>query len=201
LRRFVAARSKDDSAAMRRWWGELVIDFHGRMDGLVGATHKGRLDADEHELAVELSMVRFSQRLFTTFEGVSIGELVNACKALARGICIDVQRSSMRRRRLEGPSLDSGWDEPGERSRAAAWEVDAAERRLDDEQRSAEARDFLAWALPQITDERRRVLELSFDGAEIHEIMDELGISRDNAYQLRSRGMSDLRRLKEQYDA
>jgi hypothetical protein len=31
--------------------------------------------------------------------------------------------------------------------------------------------------------------------------MDELGITQANAYQLRSRGMSQLKKLKEQYDA
>lgn len=197
---FVAARRQGDRDAMRRCWGELVIDFYDRMDGFVAAAHKGRLDAGEHEDAVALSMARFSQRLMTTFEGVSVGELVNACKVLSHRICIDVQRASMRRHKHGGPSLDSGWDDPGERRAAAAWEVEAAERRLDDQERSADAREFLAWALPQVKEERRRVLELSLHGAEITEITDELGISRDNAYQRRKRGMSDLRRLKEQYD-
>jgi hypothetical protein len=198
LRRFLAARERGATAEMRRWWDELVIDFFDRMDGLVAGCHKGRLDADEHELAVELAMVRFSQRLIATFAGVSMGELVNACKALARGICIDVQRTSMREHRLEGPSLDAGWEQG--RRVTAGWEVEAAERRLDDDERAAGVRDFLAWALPQVKEERRRVLELSFHGAEIPEIMEELEIGRDNAYQRRTRGMSDLRRLRERYD-
>lgn len=197
LRRFLAARRSGATTEMRRWWDELVIDFFDRMDGLVAAAHKGRLDADEHELAVALSMARFSQRLITTFDGVSMGQLVNACKTLARGICIDVQRTSIREHRLEGPSLDSGWDGDGT---TAAWEVDAAARRLDDDERAADVREFLAWALPQIGEERRRVLELTFHGAEIPEIMRALDISRANAYQRRTRGMSDLNRLKEQYD-
>jgi hypothetical protein len=200
LRRFLAARKRGDAAEMRRWWDELVIDFFERMDGLVAGAHKGRLDAEEHELAVELSMVRFSQRLMTTFDGVSMGQLVNACKTLARGICIDVQRTSMRRHRLEGPSLDSGRRDAGDRRATAIWEVDEAERRLDDQERAADVREFLEWALPQVKEERRRVLELTFIGAEIPEIMDELDIGRDNAYQRRTRGMGDLRRLKEQYD-
>jgi hypothetical protein len=200
LRRFLAARRKGEPGEMRRWWDELVIDFFDRMDGFVAGAHKGRLDSAEHELAVELSMVRFSQRLITTFDGVSMGQLVNACKTLARGICIDVQRTSMRERRLEGPSLDSGWDPAGEPGRRAAWEVEEAERRLDDAEHAADAREFLEWALPQVKEERRRVLELTLLGAEIPEIMDALGIGRENAYQRRSRGMSDLKRLKERYD-
>jgi hypothetical protein len=45
------------------------------------------------------------------------------------------------------------------------------------------------------------VLELTLHGAELPEIMRELGVSRDNAYQLRSRGLKDLRALKERFDA
>ena len=44
------------------------------------------------------------------------------------------------------------------------------------------------------------MLELTFRGAELPEITEELGITRDNAYQRRSRAMRDLERLKEQYD-
>lgn len=192
LRRFVAARGRGNAAAMRKWWDELVVDFYDRIDGFVAAAHKGRLDDDEHELAVTMSMMRFSSRLIATFAGTSMGELVNATKTLARGICIDVQRQSIREHRFEGPSLDVE-DGP-------AWERDESERRYDDEQQAAEARDFLDWALPQIDESRRRVLELTLYGAEIPEITQELGITRENAYQRRSRGLKDLAKLKERYD-
>jgi RNA polymerase sigma factor (sigma-70 family) len=201
LRRFLAARGRGDTAAMRHWWGELVIDFHDRMDGLVATAHKGRLDDEEHDLAVTLSMLRFSQRLIHTFEGVSMGQLVNACRTLARGICMDVQRTSMRRHKHEGPSLDERWRAGAEGRATAAWEADEAMRRFERAERSTEVRDFLDWALPQLKPDRRRVLELSFDGAELGEIMKELGITRENAYKLRSRGLKDLEKLKERYDA
>ena len=45
------------------------------------------------------------------------------------------------------------------------------------------------------------MVELTLHGAELPEIMQELGLSRDNAYQLRSRGLKDLAQLKEQFDA
>jgi RNA polymerase sigma factor (sigma-70 family) len=198
LRRFLAARERGAATEMRRWWDELVIDFFDRMDGFVAAAHKGRLGEDEHELAVQLSMTRFAVRLVETFDGVSMGQLVNASKTLARGICMDVQRSSMRARRGDGPSLDSSWDDAGA---GAGWEIDEAERRLDDEERAADARAFIDWALPRLKEERRRVIELTFRGDELPEIAQELGITRDNAYQRRSRAMSDLKRLKERYDA
>jgi RNA polymerase sigma factor (sigma-70 family) len=200
LRRFIAARKRGDAVEMRRWWDELVIDFFDRMDGFVALAHKGRLDHDEHEVAVQMSMARFSARLIDSYEGVSMGELVNACKTLANGICMDVQRSEMRAHR-KAKSLDAGWDADAEDRPSQTWEADDAWHRFERAERSTEVQDFLAGALPQIIEDRRRVLELSFEGASIAEICEELGITEANAYQRRSRAFKDLKTLKERYDA
>lgn len=200
LRRFVAARDKGDVAAMRRWWEELVIDVADRMDGLVWLAHQGRLDDDEHEEAVQAAMIRFADKVVHSFQGVSMGELVNTCKTMARGICIDVQRKSIRLREREGRSLDAGWEADGEDRASSSWGADEAVARLDREERSADVLAFLAWALPELPAERGRVVELTFQGATMDEIVEELGVTRANAYQLRSRGMRDLAKLKEQYE-
>jgi hypothetical protein len=155
LRRFLAARDRGDAPAMRQWWEALVIDFFDRIDGFVAAAHKGRLGDDEHELAVELSLARFTTNLVHTFSGTSMGELVNATKTLAQHICIDVQRSAIRERERRAGSFDDGWDDP---NRAwARWETDESHRRHEAEQTAGEIRDFLAWALPQLGSDRRRV--------------------------------------------
>jgi hypothetical protein len=186
---------------MRRWWNELVVDFFDRMDGFVGAAHKGRLDDDEHDLAVQMAMIRFSTNLITTFEGVSMGELVNACKTLARGICMDVQRLSMTQHAHGTQSLDDGWNVDSEDAATGpSWEAAVSARRFDADGRARDVRDFLGWALPQIKDTRRQVLEMTFEGLELPEICKDLAIERDNAYARRSRGMKDLSKLKEQYD-
>ena len=186
LRRFLAARAADDAVEMRRWWEELVIDFYDRMDGFIYAAHKGRLDEQEHEQALELALIRFSTRLCETFAGTSMGELVNATRTLARGICMDVQRSAIRARRAV--ALED------------AYTLEESSRRYEVAAEAADARDFVAWALPQLDEPRRRVLELTLHGAEIGEIMQELEITRDNAYQRRSRAIKDLAKLKELYD-
>jgi len=201
LRRFLRARARNDMAEMRRWWEELVIDFFDRMDGFVAASHKGRLDPDEHELAVQRAMIRFSTNLMTTFEGVSMGELVNATKTLARGICMDVQSASIRARKHSGVSLDDAWHlDPEDTDGPPPWEAREAFRRMEAQERGREVVDFLGWALPQVGDKRRRVLEMTFQGAELGEICAELDIGHDNAYARRSRGMKDLSKLKEHYD-
>ena len=199
LRRFLAARDHGDGPVMQQWWRELVIDFFDRIDGFVDAEHKGRLNDSEHELAVSMSLTRFTTNLVNTFDGHSMGELVNATKTLVRGICIDVQRSSQRERERRGGSFDDGWNDP-ERGQGR-WEADESYRRHEAQETATEIRDFLAWALPQIGADRRRVLELTFEGAELPEIMAELDISQANAYQRRSRGLKDLAKLKECYDA
>jgi hypothetical protein len=201
LRRFLTARRDGDAIAMRRWWNELVVDFFDRMDGFVAAAHKGRLDDEEHEIAVELSLTRFSTNLITTFEGISMGQLVNACKVLASNICKDVQRASIRRREHERLSLDVGWDADSDERVAPSWEADEAVRRFERQERAADVRDFLDWAMPQLRDDRRAVLMLTFEGLPMPEITGTLGITTDNGYQLRSRGFKDLAKLKERYDA
>jgi hypothetical protein len=200
LRRFVRARERGNAEAMRVAWEELVVDVADRMDGLVAATHKGRLDDEEHEDAVQLALAKFASNLLGTFHGTSVGELVNATKTLAHGVCVDVQRASIRRRRHEGPSLDRAGDD-GKDGRAPDWDAREAARRHVRAEECAEAREFLDWALPQLSDDRRRVLELTLQGAEVPAIMRALDVSRDNAYQLRSRGLKDLARLKEEFDA
>ncbi len=201
LRRFLKARAEDDADEMRRWWSELVVDFKDRMDGFVAAAHRGRLDDEEHELAVQLAMIRFAQRLVRSFRGVSMGELVNATRTLARYACIDVQQQAVARREREVASLDALRGDPDADGAAPPHEVDAARRRHEADAAARDVRDFLAWALPQVSKGRRRVLELSFEGAELTEICTELDISDVNVYQRRSRGLKDLAKLKELYDA
>jgi DNA-directed RNA polymerase specialized sigma subunit len=129
-----------------------------------------------------------------------MGELVNATKTLARGMCIDVQRTAVRERR-RSRSLDRGWDADADDRPFTAWEADEAMSRYERDEQDADADAFLRWALPQLRGRRRDVVERTFYGAELHEICDELGLTPDNAYQLRSRGLKDLAKLKEAYES
>lgn len=199
LRRFVAAREAGDAVEMRRWWEEIVTSLQDRVDGIVATTHRGRLDDQEHESAVELALVRIGTRLMNTFAGASMGELVNATCTLAHGICIDVQRTSISERE-RSRSLDGGWDADAEDRPSLSWEADEAWARLDRLERSADVTAFLDWGMPQVSDTHRAVLELTFHGATVAEICAELDISEANVHQRRSRGMKDLVKLRAQYD-
>jgi hypothetical protein len=201
LRRFLRARARKDAVEMRRWWERIVEDFYDRIDGFVGVAHKGRLDDQEHELAVELALVRFALNLRSTFEGTSMGELVNATKQLCSYICMDVQRRSIADREHGGRSLDEGWDAAADPDAATPpWEAQEALRRHSDDERSREVGAFITWALPQLVGDRGPVLAMTIAGLEIAEICAELDVTPANAYALRSRGMRDLKQLKEQYE-
>lgn len=201
LRRFLVARKGGDADAMRRAWEELVIAFQPRMDALVYLAHRGQLSDAEHEDAVQRAMTRFTLKLVGTFHGSSMGELVNATKRLCSFAVADVIREAAEYRRRHH-SLDQGWDGLPEDDRGApAWEVDAAREAHEHAEHEADMNEFLAWALPRVLESRRGVVERTFAGETIEEICAALDLTRENAYQRRSRGLKDLGKLLKQYDA
>ena len=201
LRRFLVAREGGDADAMRRAWEELVIAFQPRMNALVYLAHRGRLSDAEHEDAVQRAMTRFTLKLVGTFQGSSMGELVNATKRLCSFAVADVIREAAEYRRRHR-SLDQGWNGAPEDDRPApAWEVDAAREAYEQAEHDTDMDEFLAWALPQVLESRRGVVERTFAGETIEEICAALDVSHPNAYQRRSRGLKDLGKLLKQYDA
>ena len=81
------------------------------------------------------------------------------------------------------------------------WKTDQLaqqEHRRDEERGDASA--FLAWGLPQLTNERRRkAVEDMLDGVPAEETAEGLGIEVGNLYQLRTRGLKDLAKLRGQW--
>lgn len=198
LRRFLLARRAGDTVEMRRWWGLLVEDFHERIRLRVAYESTGQLDRDEREDAVQLCLESFADGLFRTFDGTTMGELVNAMKRLVHFRCIDIQRKEARH---SGASLDGGWDEEDSDRPTPDWEYDQAKRQFADAETGKDFMGFLAWALPQLPARPRRVAELMLASATTEEICAEFEVSVPNAHQLRSRASKELRQLKEQYDA
>jgi DNA-directed RNA polymerase specialized sigma24 family protein len=199
LRRFVACRDAGDGEGARRWWEELVEANFDRVVGMVAIQGRGgRLSRHEQEEAVQRAVLKIWQHMVSTFEGASVGEWVNAVKTCVGFACMDVQREAARRTRRE-PSLDETVDDvPRYEWRVA--ELAQSEHRRDGERE--DARGFVAWGLPQMKNDRQRlVIERSLDGVPAEAIAAELAVSLPNLYQLRSRGLRDLALLKELYDA
>src|SRR4051812_14928010 len=147
------------------------------------ARHYG-LDADERQEATQRALVKLWNNMVRTFRGTTMGEYVNATKQLVEFACADVQRDAARRTERE-TRLEDDPDSPH-----PDWKVD--ELAHQDDRRAAErkdAADFVAWAVPQLENERRRrVVERTLDDARAEEIAAELDVTMDNLYALRSRG-------------
>jgi DNA-directed RNA polymerase specialized sigma24 family protein len=203
VRRFVACRDAGDGDGALRCWGELVERNFDRVRAMVDLWGRGgRLSAHERDEATQHALVKLWHNMVHTFEGATMGEWVNATRSLVDFACRDVQRAAAVRSGREA-SLDTDRvdDEGGVTS---AYDTRLAELALEQHRRAGEhgdAADFIAWALPRIGDERRRlVLERTLDGAPAEEVAAALGVSMANLYQLRSRGLKDLARLWAEWD-
>jgi len=185
LQRFLLARRRRDEVAARAAWDELVGLNFDRVVTLVRVESRGRLSAEERDDAVQRALVTMLTRFMDTFRGTSMGEFVAATRTLVRFACVDTQR------------------------RAAAVTSRTEELSDDAEQEVADEPDpllerggaFLDWALPQLADRRREVIELDLGDLTTEEIQERLGVSRDVVYAARSRALKDLAKLREEYEA
>jgi len=192
LRKFVAARDGGDADGARYWWGKLAEAGFDRVRGMVDArVWRYGFSDDERQEAVQRALVKLWDKMIHSFKGSSMGELANATSSLVDFVCKDVQRGAARRTNRETGLYESPEQPHPE------WKADQLAEQ--DHQRAgeqAEAGDFLSWAVPRMKNERQRlVIERTLDGVPAEEIAAELEVSTENLYQLRSRGLRDLRGL------
>jgi RNA polymerase sigma factor (sigma-70 family) len=195
LRRFVACRDAGDGDGALRWWGDLVEANFDRVRGMVDvrASRYG-LSADERQEAVQRALVKLWHKMVASFDGTTMGEWVNATRTLVDYVCRDVQRDAAKRSQRE--TAFGGRDEDPDADEWTGNRV-AHERHTREEER-ADAAGFVAWALPRLGDDRRRlVLQRTLEGAPGDEIAGELGVSMDNLYAIRSRAVKDMRGLRD----
>ncbi len=192
LKRFVARRDVGDVAGARREWEALIEADFDRIAGLVALQARGKLSAHERDEAVQRAIVRVWRNMISTFAGTSVGEWINAVRTCAGFAVADVQREAARRSERE-TALEAAAE--------YRWSAVAGQEHRREAER-ADARGFVEWSLPQMRNARQRlVVERSLDGVPAEEIAAELAVSLPNLYQLRSRGLKDLAKLKELYDA
>jgi hypothetical protein len=200
LRRFLAARQDGDAVEMRRCWEELVISVYDRMDNIIAATHRAGSTTTSTTSPCSSRSSASRPGSSTRSRGRRWGSSSTRprpSRAASASTCSAGRSGSARATR----SLDAGWEADAAERASTAWEADEARARFERDEQDADADAFLRWALPQLRGRRRDVVERTFYGAELHEICDELGLTPDNAYQLRSRGLKDLAKLKEAYES
>jgi RNA polymerase sigma factor (sigma-70 family) len=199
LRRFVACREAGDGDGALHWWGQLVERKFDLVQLLVDrrASRYG-LSHDERDEAVQAALVKLWRNMVRTFHGTTMGEWVNSTKTLVETTCMDVQRKA-----AKNTERETSFDVADPETSNPDWKGAAkAEQTYLRDAEKAEAAGFVAWALPQIGDDRRRlVLERTLDGVPADEIAAELGVGMDNLYAIRSRAVKDLRKLKDRYES
>lgn len=202
LAQFLAARSAGDDAAAKAAWNELVAMNLDRVDGMVRIESRGRLSPEEQDEAVQNALIKLLTNMMRTFRGTSMGEWVNATRTLVFGVCVDVQRRAERHSRHKAPLHATDEDGGGYTAAVNGALLDRAALEAADEDAAAiydVAAGFLDWALPQVTEKRRAVIELDLQGLACEEIQARLGLSRDAVYANRSRAIKDLTALRKEY--
>lgn len=200
LRDFHARRDAGDTAGAKAVWGELVVANYDRMAGFAAAfrTAGGHLTVQEQEDAVQEAFMRIWNRLGTTLVGRSEGEFMMAMRTAVRFACQDVLKAKIRRREREATSLD---EVRGADDGSLVDDVDPdVLTALLDHQHTAEARRDaerdVYGALDRLdNDGYREVLVHTLAGTPTEELLETLGITRDNLYQRRKRGLAELRRI------
>jgi RNA polymerase sigma factor (sigma-70 family) len=213
LREYHAAMARGDLQAAATAWDRLAEQNWDRIRNTVklfrySAASKGIPNFDQGSAASEAYLrVR---AMGANFRKQEIEAYYAAVVHTTQFACRDFGRKDFRHTKRSAGSLDDRFDaesEVGPWSGAlAAWEEarrkEAEEREL--EELAGEREESLAlWAMSKIkNDKHREVLELTYrDKLILDEIVERLGISKENAYQRRSRGMRDLKKILDEFDA
>jgi RNA polymerase sigma factor (sigma-70 family) len=152
-------------------------------------THGDPIPRDDREAVVNDALERACRRMIHTLEALNETSFLAAMAGCAENACRDQIRRIGQVERGTAHSLDDP-DRPEP--------VREAERRRLDDEAAFEAAHRIATALERMANHaRRRAVELREQGYEYEEIAAALDVSRDNAYQLVSRGKRDLRELME----
>lgn len=206
LRRYLEARRAGDDAAARQWWGQMLTANFDRLRTMVYLESNGRLSPEEQEDAIQRAAIVMATRRAGDFRGSTLGEWVNMLKRVVHGACTDVQRRetrhSKRKARLETTGPDGGLLTSTEADEALARRAEElAEDLRSQEELLAHGREFLEWALPQLTADQRAMIECDLEGLPVEKIMRRLKRKRDAVYQLRRRSLNRLIELREEYEA
>jgi RNA polymerase sigma factor (sigma-70 family) len=205
LRRYAAARERGDDAGARELWERLAVNNFDRVTMLCRAFRFAGgtgLPADEIGSAATEAWLRVIA-MGRGFREREIGQYRAAVYRTVHNACLDYGRRELRHQRRSAGSIDAGY-ESGDASpydaALAAYDADRrahAREALEDEASRQEAEGLARWGIGQVrNDKHRAVLELThLDKLDAGAISARLGISLDNVYQRRRRGLTELERI------
>jgi RNA polymerase sigma factor (sigma-70 family) len=200
VRLFAHARDKGDRDRAVQIWEEIVTRHFDRVIAMVSAwRYPGsgdRVQEKDRDEAVSLALWKVGKKLVDTFRGTTLPELRAAMKRAVDFACRDTLRRVAAYEKHQAGSLN---EPAGEDSNASRYEDELADdggfEAFDREQEQRSAAERVAAALKKLPDNMRQVLELTLDGLDVPQIAAKLNTSKDNVYQLRSRGMKKLKEV------
>jgi RNA polymerase sigma factor (sigma-70 family) len=207
LRRYHAAMSRGDTGAAMDAWDRLFVNNFDRIQQTIkifrfSAGGKGIPQAEwgaaagAAYLRVRALGGKFRKQEVEAYYAAIIHTTQNSCKDFGRREFRHTKRSAgSLDQRFEGDSEVGPYD-----AALAAWEANRREQSAEnviDELHKQWAQSFVAWGISQIkNDNYREVLELTYiEKLEADEIAERLGISMDNVYARRSRGLRELGKI------
>jgi RNA polymerase sigma factor (sigma-70 family) len=213
LRRYHAAMSGGDLAAAAEAWDQLAVNNFDRIEQTVklfrfSAGGRGIPDFDQGS-AASAAYLRV-RAMGAHFRKQEIEAYYAALVHCVQNSCRDFGRKEFRHTRRSAGSLEQRFDpdsEVGQYSGAlAAWEAARREQaadRIRDELEQQHEEGLMLWAIGQIhNDKHREVLKLTYnEKLTTDEIAARLGITKENAYKRRSRGLRELKKTLNDLDA
>lgn len=212
LTEYHVAMRNGDRASAAHAWEALAVNNWDRIQQTVklfrfSAGGKG-IPVPDQGSAASVAFIRVLA-MGAKFESLHIGAYQAALIECVRNACRDFGRGEFRHTKRSAGSLDLTWEdsEAGPYSRALAiWDAERreqSEQRITDELHKDWAAEFVAWGISQIKNNNyREVLELTYiEKLEAEEISSRLGISMDNVYARRSRGVRELGKILREHAA
>jgi len=213
LRRYHTAMARGDLQAAAEAWDQLAVQNFDRIKQTVKlfrfgkSSNRGIPEFDQGS-AVSEAFLRV-QAMGANFRKQEMEAYYAAVVHTTQFACRDFGRKEFRHTRRTAGSIDERFDaqsEVGPFSGAlAAWETARRERKAEkvlEELNQQREESLILWAIGQIkNDKHREVLKLTYnDKLNTDEIAERLGISKENAYQRRSRGMRELKKILDDFD-
>lgn len=205
IRRFARARDNGDAEGARRIWEDACVRKFDLVAGLIRG-HRfpggGYLAPADREDAQTECMLRIIQ-MGENFRGTTGAEFRAAIRRACWFGCMDVGRDVLAYEQKIGGSLDARYED----SDAGKFD-DVVERYMRDradlaadaeqaQEQMQRDRELLHWAIGQVENENlRAVLELTFiEKLSGDAIAEQLGITPDNVYKRRERGLKKLEEI------
>jgi RNA polymerase sigma factor (sigma-70 family) len=207
LRRYHEERDRGELEMAAQTWERLVVNNFDRIKQSVkafrfSAGSRG-LPHPEWGSAASEAYLRVIA-MGANFRKPEIGRFYAALAKCVHNACMDYGRKDLRHERHSAGSVDARFDPDGEAgpydAALAAYDGELRARSSDaveDELDKQDAARMVAWGIGQMTnDKHREVLEMTYiKKLPAEESAQQLGITMDNIYQRRRRGVLELEKI------